>query len=133
MAGRARRREGGREGGGERTVAHHVKVLRDDHEVHDGLGIDVLHLVLEGVDRLPQALHNRLPLARDTLAGEELGLGVGLGLDLRARRLCFCLLDRPDLNGFALVLGWVGWKGWVGIGGRVLGGWMGAWDGWIGA
>ena len=100
------RRAGGREG--RRTVAHHVKVLRDDHEVHDRLGIDVLHLVLEGVHRLPQSLHDRLPLARDALAGEKLGLGIGLGHDLRARRLGLGLLDRPDLNSLALVLRWAG-------------------------
>ena len=114
--GRARLREGVGLGGG-RTVAHHVEVLRDDHEVHDGLRVHVLHLALEGVDRLTQPLHDGLPLARDALPREELGLGVRLRLDLRARRLGLGLLDRLDLDRLALVLRCAA-AGVAGVGGR---------------
>mmetsp|Transcript_9485 Transcript_9485/g.28041 ORF Transcript_9485/g.28041 Transcript_9485/m.28041 type:complete len:490 (-) Transcript_9485:218-1687(-) len=69
------------------NVLHHVEVLRDDHQIHDRLGVDADDLRLEGVDRLAQALHDGLPLPRDTLAAQKLGLRVGLGLDLGAARL----------------------------------------------
>ena len=114
--GRARLREGVGLGAG-RTVAHHVEVLRDDHEVHDGLRVHVLHLALEGVDRLTQPLHDGLPLARDALPREELGLRVRLRLDLRARRLGLGLLDRLDLDRLALVLRCAA-AGVAGVGGR---------------
>ena len=58
------RARGGGCGGRRCTVAHHVEILRDDHEVHDRLGVNVLHLVLEGVDTLAQPLHDGLVKAR---------------------------------------------------------------------
>mmetsp|Transcript_45005 Transcript_45005/g.118803 ORF Transcript_45005/g.118803 Transcript_45005/m.118803 type:complete len:425 (+) Transcript_45005:228-1502(+) len=86
------------------NVLHHVEVLRDDHQIHDRLGVDADDLRLEGVDRLAQALHDGLPLPRDTLAAQKLGLRVGLGLDLGAARLRLGLLDGADLDRLALVL-----------------------------
>mmetsp|Transcript_31496 Transcript_31496/g.82296 ORF Transcript_31496/g.82296 Transcript_31496/m.82296 type:complete len:480 (-) Transcript_31496:1-1440(-) len=86
------------------NARHHVKVLRDDHQVEHLLRVDPLHLLPKGVHRLAQSRHDRLPLTRDTLAAQVHRLRIRGRLDLNRAGGSLGVLDCTDLDGLTLVL-----------------------------
>mmetsp|Transcript_79 Transcript_79/g.373 ORF Transcript_79/g.373 Transcript_79/m.373 type:complete len:224 (+) Transcript_79:111-782(+) len=94
---RDRARAGGHEDGavtrGGTDVLHGIEVLGHHHHLHHVLGGDVRDVLLEVHHALPEAVDDRLPLARDTRTRQVLGLRV------RLRRL-----DHHDLLSLGAVL-----------------------------
>mmetsp|Transcript_35752 Transcript_35752/g.63784 ORF Transcript_35752/g.63784 Transcript_35752/m.63784 type:complete len:271 (+) Transcript_35752:487-1299(+) len=104
-------------------VLQGVEVLGNQHQVHHGLRVHILHLVGKKDYRFAKAVDDCLPLPCDTLPREKLGLRVRLRcLDhLNLFRLCaFNCRDAQPLSGVDIVHGALHLRGRVDIGNQCL-------------